>query len=258
MTSAHTTHRQQEILEALRRAGGSLRVQRLAADLGVSEETVRRNLKRLADAGMVDKMHGGARLAELGGEGDFQERLRVAPDAKQRIARHVAGQIRDGSSLFLDVGSTTSYIADALRDHSGLMVVTNSVSVAYKLATRGDNRVYMAGGALRAHDGGAFGAEALRFADNFHTDLAVLSIAGITAERGFLLHDLEEAEFSRRVLHNAARRMVAADGSKMGRAAPITLCAPDLIDVLVTDAPPPANLVKAARHWNTTIEVALP
>lgn len=256
MDSAHPNHRQQEILEALRRAGGSLRVQRLAIDLDVSEETVRRNLKRLADAGLVDKMHGGARLAGIGGEGDFQERLRLAPEAKQRIARHVAAQIGDGSSLYLDVGSTTSFIADALRDHAGLMVVTNSVSVAYKLSTRGGNRVYMAGGALRAHDGGAFGAEAMRFADNFKTDLAVLSIAGITAQTGFMLHDLEEAEFSRAVLHNAARRMVAADSTKMGRAAPITLCDPGLIDVVVTDVAPDAELAAAAAGWGTSIEVA--
>ncbi|MFD0858246.1 DeoR/GlpR family DNA-binding transcription regulator [Roseovarius aquimarinus] len=258
MDSAHPTHRQQEILDALRRAGGSLRVGRLASDLGVSEETVRRNLKVLAEAGHVDKMHGGARLAEMAGEGDFQHRLRIAPEAKQRIARHVAGMIPDGASIFLDVGSTTSYIADALREHLGLMVVTNSVSVAYKLATRGGNRVYMAGGALRAHDGGAFGAEAMEFARNFKTDFAVLSTAGITAEDGFMLFDLEEANFSRAILGNAARRIVAGDSAKFGAPAPITLCDPSLIDILVTDAAPPEALARAARGWSLRIEVAAP
>ena len=258
MDSAHPTHRQQEILDALRRAGGSLRVQRLAADIGVSEETVRRNLKVLAEAGHVDKMHGGARLADLSGEGDFQHRLNIAASAKQRIARHVAGMIPDGGSVFLDVGSTTSYIADALRDHSGLLVVTNSVSVAYKLATRGGNRVYMAGGALRAHDGGAFGAEAMAFARNFKTDLAVLSTAGITAEDGFMLFDLEEANFSREIIKGAARRIVAADAAKFGRAAPIALCDPALIDTLVTDAAPPEDLATAAQNWSMTIEVVDP
>ncbi len=258
MDSAHPTHRQQEILDALRRAGGSLRVGRLAAELDVSEETVRRNLKVLAEAGHVDKMHGGARLAETSGEGDFQHRLSIGAAAKQRIARHVAGMIPDGTSIFLDVGSTTSYIADALRDHADLLVVTNSVSVAYKLATRGGNQVYMAGGALRAHDGGAFGAEALAFARNFKTDLAVLSTAGITAEDGFMLFDLEEANFSREIIKGAARRIVAADAAKFGRPAPITLCDPALIDTLVTDAAPPGNVAEAAQKWSTTIEVADP
>jgi DeoR family glycerol-3-phosphate regulon repressor len=256
MYTAHPTHRQQEILDALRRAGGSLRVQRLASDLDVSEETVRRNLKRLAEAGHVEKMHGGARLADMGGEGDFQHRLRIATGAKQRIARHVAAMIPDGGSVFLDVGSTTSYIADALRDHAGLLVVTNSVSVAFKLSTRGGNQVYMAGGALRAHDGGAFGAEALSFAGNFKTDLAVLSTAGITARNGFMLFDLEEANFSRAIIQGAARRIVAADSSKFGRAAPITLCDPSLIGTLVSDAAPPADLSAAAAEWGTEIEVA--
>ena len=256
MDSAHPTHRQQEILDALRRAGGSLRVGRLAADLGVSEETVRRNLKVLADAGHVTKMHGGARLAELEGEGDFQQRLRINTGAKQRIARHVAQMIPDGASVFLDVGSTTSYIADALREHAGLMIVTNSVSVAYKLATRGGNRVYMAGGALRAHDGGAFGAGALDFARSFRTDFAVLSTAGITADGAFLLFDLDEVNFSREIIKGAARCIIAADAGKFGRAAPITQCDPALIDTLVTDAMPPEDLMKAARGWGVVIEVA--
>ncbi|RKF15138.1 DeoR/GlpR transcriptional regulator [Roseovarius spongiae] len=256
MDALHLNHRQQEILDALRRAGGSLRVHRLAAELNVSEETVRRNLKRLADSGQVEKMHGGARLAEAGDDGDFQHRLRRNPDAKQIVARHVAAQLPDGASLFLDVGSTTSYIADALRDHSDLLVVTNSVSVAYKLATRGGNQVYMAGGALRAHDGGAFGAEALAFADNFKTDLAVLSTAGITAADGFLLFDLEEANFSRAILKNAQRRWVAADSTKFGRAAPIALCDPSLIDVLMTDAAPPDPLAEAAARWGVEVQVA--
>ncbi len=256
MDIAHPNHRQQEILDALRRAGGSLRVHKLASELQVSEETVRRNLKRLADSGRVEKLHGGARLAEDGRDGDFQQRLRLSPEAKQVIARHVAGQVRDGSSLFLDVGSTTSYIADALRDHSDLLVVTNSVSVAYKLATRNANQVYMAGGALRAHDGGAFGAEAMSFANNFKTDLAVLSSAGITARDGFMLFDLEEANFSRAILRNAQRRWVAADSTKFGRAAPITLCDPGLIDTLITDAAPPTDLVQAACRWGTEIQVA--
>ena len=256
MNIALPNHRQQEILDVLRRAGGSLRVGRLADELGVSEETVRRNLKRLADAGQVEKMHGGARLAASEGEGDFNQRLARAPEAKQRIARHVASKRRDGASLFLDVGSTTAYIADALRDHGGLMVVTNSVTVAFKLATRNGNQVYMAAGALRAHDGGAFGAEAMRFAENFKTDLAILSTAGVTAKDGFMLHDLEEANFCRAVLANTGAVWVAADASKLGRAAPITVCPPDRVDLLITDATPPEDLAYAARSWSVAIEVA--
>ena len=252
----HQNHTQQAIVTSLRRAGGSLRISALAAELDLSEETIRRNLKRLASRGAVVKMHGGAKLSDVEDEGDFHQRLSLNPEAKKKVARAAAGMIRDGSSIFLDVGSTTAYIADALRDHQRLMVVTNSVSVADKLATRNDNRVYMAGGELRAHDGRAIGSEALGFARNFKTDFAVLSAAGIDARHGFMLFDLEEAMFSRAILENAAQSIVAADSSKFGRPAPITVCDPAGIDALITDRPPEADLAGALAGWGIEVTVA--
>lgn len=252
----HANHRQQEIISALRRAGGSLRVQALAQQLEVSEETVRRNLNSLAKNGVVDKVHGGARLYDKGDEGDFKDRLELRPVAKQKIARQAASLIPNGSSLFLDIGSTTSFIADALRDHENLLVVTNSVSVAYKLATRNNNRVFMAGGELRSQDGGVFSNQAQEFARNFQTDFAILSAAGITSENGFMLFDLEEAEYSRAIIANAKTRIMAADSSKFGRSAPISACDPSMIDILVTDEAAPEDIALVARKWATEIIVA--
>lgn len=252
----HPNHTQQAILSALRKAGGSLRISALADDLAVSEETIRRNVKRLERSGSVEKLHGGARLRDIEDEGDFRERLQRHPGAKQRIARVVASLIPDNCSLFLDVGSTTAFIADALRDHLGLIVVTNSISVAYKLATRNGNRVFMAGGELRAHDGGAFGSDAMTFAHNFKTDYAILSAAALDAKDGLMLFDLEEALFTRAILSNSSRRIVAADSSKFNRRAPITVCAPELIDVIVTDARPPTEVRMAAEIWGTEVLVA--
>lgn len=252
----HRNHTQAAILQALRRAGGALRISALADTLAVSEETIRRNVKWLERTGTVEKHHGGARLRDMADEGDFRDRLQRNPQAKQCIARTVAGLIPDGSSLFLDVGSTTAFIADALRDHSELVVVTNSVSVAYKLATRNGNRVFMAGGELRAHDGGAFGTEAMAFAHNFKTDYAILSAAAVNAQDGLMLFDLEEALFTRAILANAKRRIVAADSSKFNRRAPITVCAPEMIDLIVTEALPPTELRMAAEIWGTEVQIA--
>lgn len=249
-------HTQQAIVAALRKAGGSLRISALADTLAVSEETVRRNLKRLSSLGTVEKVHGGARLTDVEDEGDFSQRLRLNPEAKQRIARAVAGLIPNHASVFLDVGSTTAFIADALRDHQGLTVVTNSVSVAYKLATRNGNRVFMAGGELRAHDGGAFGSEAMSFANNFKTDFAVLSATALNAVNGLMLYDLEEAVFTRAILKNAARRIVATDSSKFGRTAPVAVCPPQMLDMLITEAPLPEALAKAAEGWGTEVILA--
>lgn len=253
---ARSSHRQNEILDALRRAGGAMRVSAIARALNVTDETVRRNLKGLADEGLVEKTHGGVRLLGPEVETDFHHRFGLNIAAKKQIAAHVAGLIPDGASLFLDIGSTTAHVADALSDHRELLVVTNSVYVAYRLATRNRNRVFMAGGELRAHDGGAFGADALAFAQNFTTQYAVFSAAGITAAKGFMLFDLEEAQFSRVVMQHADKRIVAADSSKFGREAPIVICDPSEVDCLVTETEPPAGIAAAASGWGTEIRIA--
>ncbi len=249
-------HREGEIVEVLRRAGGASRIAAIASTLDVSEETVRRNIRRLSDDGVVEKLHGGAHLLDADIESGFWQRMDENPGPKRRIAACVAEMIGDGASLFLDVGSTTAFIAEALRGHRRLLVVTNSVVVAHKLATRNDNRVFMAGGELRAHDGGAFGADALAFVNQFRVEYAILSAAAINAQNGFMLYDLEEAEFSRTIMSRAAHRIIAADASKFGRSAPISVGNPGDVDVLVTDTAPPAPLTQAAREWSVEVVLA--
>ena len=254
-----SNHTQSQIVAQLRRAGGLSRIQSLADALDVSEQTVRRNLKRLAEDGLVESVHGGARLLEhdpTASEGDLHQRLAEHPEAKRRIARHVASMIDDGASLFLDIGSTAAFIADALRDHRRLLVVTNSVRIAWKLSMRNENRVFMAGGELRASDGGVFGAGAMAFADNFSTDFAILSVAGVDAERGFTLFDLEEAHFWRRISSRADERIVAADSSKFGREAPISAGDPVLVDHLISERAPPPDIDEATTAWGIRTHVA--
>ncbi len=244
-----------EILQALGQSG-SARISELARRLGVSEETVRRNLRPLVAQGRVVRVHGGVHLAEWSAEPSFARRMAENPVRKRRIARAVAAMIPDAASLFLDVGSTTAHVAQALRGHRSLMVVTNSLAVAQALVGNGGNRVFMAGGALRAHDGGAFGAEALAFVRQFRVDFAVLSAAAVTAEAGFLLHDLREAEFSRAILERAGHSLMAVDATKFGRQAPIRLAPPGAIGTLVTDAPPPTAIAGALSGAGVRILLA--
>src|SRR3546814_17447001 len=115
------------------------------------------------------------------------------------------------------------------------------------LATRNNNRVFMAGGELRAHDAGAFGSEAVGFVRQFSVQYAILSAAAIDAETGLMLFDLQEAEFSREIIRHAERPIVAADATKFGRPAPVRVEAPDVLDTLVPDAPHPANIPSFLR-----------
>ena len=237
------THRERLILEYLNSVGAA-RIADLAERLEVSEETIRRSLKRMEAVGRVTRVHGGVHLRDWSTEPSFALRIGLNPDRKRAIAARVAGLIENGASLFLDVGSTTAFVAQALREHRELLVVTNSLAVAHVLAGRGGNRVFMAGGELRPHDGGAFGAEALAFVRQFRVKHAVLSAAAVDAKSGFMLQDLREAEFSRAIIECAEDAIIAADASKFGRTAPIRITGPEAIHRLVTDAAPTGALAE--------------
>ncbi len=251
----HATQREMEILEELK-LYGSRRIQDLARQLSVSEETIRRNVKKLAKQGLVRKVHGGVYLPESVREPTLNQRMNLNPEPKRQIAEHLAEVIQNGDSLILDIGSTTAYVARALRSHQDLFVVTNSLEVAQALATRNNNRVFMAGGELRSHDGGAFGKEAVSFVRQFSVNYAILSAAAIDADSGFMLFDLDEADFSREILRCAERCIVAADSTKFGLRAPVRIAEPENFDELVTELPPPPDLAAYLAAASIAVSIA--
>lgn len=229
------------ILQALA-DGGALTVAELARRLGVSTETIRRDLRALSTAGDVVKTHGRAVLSPRRGEAPFERRMRENEAAKRAIAAEVAGMIADGDSVMLDTGTTTSYVARALLVRRGLTIVTNSSDIARTLAIVNDNTVFMAGGQLRADNGAAFGTAAVAFVRRFKVRHAIVSIGAMDAEAGPMNFDLAEAEFGREVLACGERRLVVTDASKFGRRALVKVCGFGDFDTLVTDAAPPADL----------------
>ena len=252
----HSNHREREILDELRLAGGSSRIQFLAERIGVSEETIRRNIRTLENNGLVTKVHGGVHLKTGTDEQPLHCRMTEQAEAKRLIAAKVADIIEDGDTLFLDIGSTTAFIAVALQKHRNLFVVTNSVAVAHTLATRNNNRVFFAGGELRSHDGGAFGIDSIAFVRRFNVRHAILSVTAINATAGFMLQDMDEAEYSREAARRAENRIIVADSNKFGRSAPIVVDAPSAYDLLVTDQPPPADIAAMLAESNVEVIVA--
>lgn len=238
-----TNQREEEILRELQKAGGSCRVSYLANQLDVSNETIRRNIRTLEESRIVRKVHGGVHLVEDIGEAPFQSRISTHVDEKARLAAAVAANISDGDSVFLDIGSTTAYVAMELKQRKNLFVVTNSAFVANTLATRNGNRVFLAGGELRAHDGGAFGAEALDLVGRLNVQFAVFSVGAVNAELGFMLHDLEEANLARVAAANAQVRIIVADDDKFGKRAPVSIGSDTRIDVVYTNAHPSEAII---------------
>lgn len=231
----HATHREVELLDTLRSLGGSARTAALAEALGVSEETIRRTVKALAKGGLVQRVHGGVYLTNKDALSPVASRLGKQADEKRRIATKVAGMIPNGSCVFLDVGSTTAFVAEQLKDHRDLTIVTNAITPAQSLVGRGGNRVYLACGELREVEMGTFGADTVDFVRRFNIDTAVLSVDAVDARNGFLLAGAFEAEVARAVTECARRRIVVADHSKFGQTAPIIACAPESVDMLLTD-----------------------
>lgn len=237
------THRELEILDHLRLSGGSCRIRFLADRIGVTEQTVRRNIRILEKSGRVRKLHGGVQLIDAQNEAPFQTRMDIRPEHKREVAANVADLINDGDSLFLDVGSTTAYVAMALRNHHELFVVTNSVAVAHTLVSRNRNQVFFAGGELRSHDGGSFGQGVIAFIHQFNVQYAVLSVGAIDANRGFMLLDMQEAMVSREAMSRAQTTIIAGDSGKFGRRAPVCIAEPDAFDMLVSDTQPAQPII---------------
>lgn len=247
-----SVQRQTEILRSLR-AAGSLSITALAAQLGVSTESIRRDIKALVERGAVLRFHGGIADPAHQEEPPFQRRMRVNRDAKRKIAALVLARIHDGDSLILDNGTTTALVAEALAARSKLVVVTNSAQIACRLAGRNGNRVFLAGGEVTGDDAAAFGPAVLDFLRQIQVRVALLSAGGIGPLGEIRVFHLFEAEFARAAMAQARESWVIADASKFGRDAPVACCPLNRINRLITDTLPDAALRAACQNADVEI-----
>ena len=236
---------EQEVLNAVA-LRGTISVRELATLLSVSEQTVRRVVQPLVERGAVDKVHGAVVGRSRPGEAPFLARMALQQRAKVAIAAAVAAMVRDGDRIALDTGSTTGFVAQALRQRRGLTVVTNSTFIATTLATIPGNRVHMAGVELRNHDGASFDAQAFAVVRSMSVRVAILSASAIDPRRGLMVEEHAEAEMSAAMGDIADLRVFAVDSSKFSRRALVALAPLREGDVVVTDAAPPAGLLRGA------------
>lgn len=214
--------------------------ERVAEELGVSRETVRRDLLTLEDEGVLKRVHGGAVAVEGTAEPPFAQRAATQVREKRAIAKAAARLIEPGQTVFLDAGSTTSILAADLATLSGLTVLTNSVEVATAMV--GDremesraNTVVLIGGRMAREPLATRGSETIGEIHRYRADLALLSPVGIDARYGATSFDAEEAEIARAMARNAQRTCILADHSKWGVVSRVSYRAPDGIDILVGD-----------------------
>jgi DeoR family transcriptional regulator, glycerol-3-phosphate regulon repressor len=246
------SRRQHEIITRLR-SGRTLSVTALANDLAVSDETVRRELRTLEDQGVIIREHGGARMMTPVHEGPLHQRMEENADAKLRIARAAAELVDDGAIVFIDSGTTSCFIARQLVDRRALTVITNSLRVASDLGAINNNRLFLAGGQMD-YDYRAFSDHVAQdYVRGFTPHLAILSVGGISLERGLMDFHPGEAAMSRIAYATSQRVLLAADSSKIGRYALIQTAALSDVDILVTDTPLDADYAAAFAHAEVVI-----
>lgn len=252
------SHRDLELLSALRRLGGVARSSELAKHLNVSEETIRRGIKSLSETGSVERVHGGAYLVGGAGDPGFFQRMARHPEEKRQIAKHVAKQISDNMTVFLDVGSTTAFVAERLREHTALTVVTNSIGIAQTMMGTQNNRVHFLGGEMKSDERGTFGTVAERQARRFVFDIAVISADALSDKRGFLFANPVEAALTEVIADCADRVIVGLDHHKFNAKAPHCGMDPQAVDYLVSDQAPDKKMARALKDWGVELAIAAP
>jgi DeoR family fructose operon transcriptional repressor len=236
IANMYAEERQLWIVERAR-AGGRVEVASLAEELGVTTETVRRDLTTLERHALLRRVHGGAiPIERLGFEPALAARDSVLTAEKERIARLAIAELPDEGSILLDAGTTTARLADALPTDRELVVLTNGLPIAMSLSVRPNITVLMLGGKVRGRTQASVDAWALQALADTFVDVAFIGTNGISPERGLTTPDTTESAVKRAMIRAARRSVVLADHTKVGQDHLSRFAELDEIDTLITDA----------------------
>lgn len=206
----------------------------IADKFHVSEMTIRRDLQKLADAGHIIRIPGGARIERWQGmERTFVERLRKMSPAKSSIGEAAAALVGDGESVVLDSGTTTLYIARQLRTRRNIVVFTFSIAALEELATADSVRVELTGGVYRASSHDLIGHAVGEYLTSICADHVIFGAAAVSLTRGVMVHD---PDAQRELLRAGKQRVLVVDSSKIGTEATYRLCGIDECDLILTDS----------------------
>ncbi|SFB73046.1 DeoR/GlpR family DNA-binding transcription regulator [Tropicimonas isoalkanivorans] len=251
MTDA-LTERQNEIMTLLRRRD-SVDVETLAERFQVSTQTIRNDLRELAERGLVLRTHGGARRAGSASNYAYSERRRIRQQEKEWIGLQAAELIPNHCSVMLNIGTSTEQVARALTNHEGLVVLSNNINIINVLVGSKARELILVGGSVRQTDGAIVGADAVDFISRYKADFAVIGASALDADGAILDYDAREVSVARSILKNSRTRILVCDSSKFDRTAPVRICDVADLDYVVTDRPPPEDFLAAAKRGHTKV-----
>jgi DeoR family transcriptional regulator, aga operon transcriptional repressor len=239
--SVSIDRRSEQIVKYLLKAGKAS-IEELLAVAGSSAPSIRRDLARLENRGLIRRTHGGAELVEpllyepFRYDSSFLAREQRHAAEKRRIGLAAAELVQAGETIGLSAGTTTTHIGRALRHREKIQVVTNAINIGMELCNQTAIRTFLTGGVvLWAFAFALSGNSALSFLDNVYLDKVFLSVTGLDAERGATSLEVDEALVYRKMMKQSKQVIVVADSSKLGKVGPALICAASDIHVLITD-----------------------
>ena len=230
-----TEARREKIIEKIHESG-RIKVTELSEEYGISEVTIRKDLEALEAEGQLKRVHGGAvGLNKLYVNMDLSERYKTNAMAKKALADLAAEFIEDNDTIFMNAGTTLTYVLRAIKGKQNVSIVTNSVQNATEAALYSSFNVILLGGNLDSKYQFTYGADAERQLEIYHADKCILSVDGISASSGLTLYYANEAPLARKMVDLAASTIVVADSSKIGRDVFARITDAKKTDILITN-----------------------
>jgi DeoR family transcriptional regulator, fructose operon transcriptional repressor len=234
----------------LMRSKKILQLSDLSAEIGASENTIRRDLQRLQGMGILRRTHGGAIFVEQNAEGhsaddmDWLVRQKQFPAEKDRIGKKAAELVHDGEAIILDAGTTTMQIARNLHERRNVTVLTNAVNIGLELARSELLTVVLAGGILRDMSKSLVGPMTEDFlGQGIHVDIMFLSAGGVSVEAGVTNANTIEVPVKRAMIKAARQVVLVVTHDKIGKQSFTSIAPLDAISTIVTDAGADKDLV---------------
>jgi DeoR/GlpR family transcriptional regulator of sugar metabolism len=228
-----TTHRRQQILSILKQQGQVI-AKEVSQAMGVSEDTIRRDLREMAQEGLLQRVHGGA-LPASPAIADFAGRERITPDGKVAIGRAAANMIQAGQVVILDGGTTARELARHIPLELKVTIITHSPTIALELVNHPNVEVILIGGRMFKHSVVAVGAAAIEAIAQVHADTYFMGVTGIHPKTGLTTGDYEEAAVKRALSHAAAETIVLASSEKLNAASPYVVVSLAEISGIITE-----------------------
>ncbi|BAN26958.1 transcriptional regulator DeoR family (plasmid) [Caballeronia insecticola] len=251
MQTMLTSQRKKAILDALKHNGQVLATE-LSARFGVSEDTVRRDLRELAAEGLLQRVHGGA-LPASPAIAPFARRQDMESDAKRRIARRAADMIAPGQVVIVDGGTTSALLVRQLPDNLRATIVTHSPSVAVALAEHASVDVVLIGGKLYKHSIVTVGAAAVEAMSHIHADIYFMGVTGVHPTAGLTTGDFEEAHIKRALAARAAETVVLASAAKLNAASAYRIGGIELAQTVIVEDSTDAKLTEPIEKAGITV-----